>query len=132
MRHPLTVVFVSLFFLSCGNENKKPQDILEKKVMQAILWDLSKSDVFLNEFAGKNDTAFNRLKESVVLYGEILQMHKTNRDKFKKSLSWYQQHPDEMKTILDSLQAHQNRIMQQGNTPGIQPTEVPVIDTSKS
>ena len=95
--------------------------------MQKLMWDMLRADVFLIDYAGKGDTAFNRSKESIVFYQKVLKLHNTSKEEFKKSFDWYQQHPDEMKVILDTLQGRQNIIMQERGKPAAKPE----IDTIK-
>ena len=85
--------------------------------MQELMWDMLRADVFLIDYAGKGDTAFNRSKESIAFYQKVLTLHNTSKDEFKKSLDWYQQHPKEMKIILDTLQGRQGNIIQEQNKP---------------
>ena len=85
--------------------------------MQELMWDMLRADVFLIDYAGKGDTAFNRPKESIAFYQKVLALHNTSKQEFKKSLDWYQQHPKEMKIILDTLQGRQGKIVQEQNKP---------------
>ena len=85
--------------------------------MQELMWDMMRADVFLIDYAGKSDTAFNRSKESILFYQKVLTLHNTSKEEFKKSLDWYQQHPKEMKIILDTLQSRQGNIVQEQNKP---------------
>ena len=85
--------------------------------MQELMWDMLRADVFLIDYAGKGDTAFNRSKESIAFYQKVLTLHNTKKEEFKRSLDWYQQHPKEMKIILDTLQSRQGNIIQEQNKP---------------
>ena len=110
-------VFLVILFFSCNQDNKVPGNIIEPVRMQELMWDLFKSDAFITNFAGKNDTAFKQLKESVILYRQVFEIHKTNKEEFKKSLDWYQLHPVAMKKILDTLQGRQSKIIQERSKP---------------
>jgi hypothetical protein len=116
-------LLVVLFVLSCKDENKIPKDVIAKNRMQELLWDMSRADAFLTNFAGKNDTTFNRAKETVALYKQVFQVHQTTREEFKKSLEWYQQHPAVMKIILDTLQTRQSKIIQERSKPKTFPAD---------
>ena len=98
----LLPVFLSIIFFSCIQDNKVPGNIIEPVRMQELMWDLFRSDAFITNFAGKGDTTFKQLKESVLLYRQVFEIHKTNKKEFEKSLEWYQQHPSAMKSILDT------------------------------
>lgn len=121
--------YLSIFFFSCKQDNKVPGNIIEPVRMQELMWDLFRSDAFITNFRGKpGDTAFNQLRESVLLYRQVFEIYKTNKEEFKKSLGWYQQHPVAMKKILDTLQGRQNKIMQERSKP----VTTPPTDTLKS
>ena len=119
------LVFV---FFSCTQVDNVPKEIIEKPRMQELLWDMIRADVFLSDYSGKGDTAFNRVAESISFYQKVLAIHNTNKDEFKKSLTWYQQHPKAMKTILDTLQGRNNKIMQERGRPSL----APISDTIQS
>lgn len=122
-------LFLFISFFSCTQDNKVPGNIIEPVRMQELIWDLFKSDAFITNFRGKpGDSAFNQLKESVLLYRQVFEIHKTNKEEFKKSLEWYQRHPVAMKRITDTLQGRQNKIMQERSKPA---TTLPT-DTLKS
>jgi hypothetical protein len=101
--------------VSCNQGNKIPKEIIDRQHMQELMWDMLRADVFLIDYAGKGDTAFNRSKESIAFYQKVLTFHNTSKEEFKKSLDWYQQHPKEMKVILDTLQSRQGNIVQEQN-----------------
>jgi Domain of unknown function (DUF4296) len=125
----LFAVFLTIIFFSCKQDNKVPGSIIEPVRMQELMWDLFRADAFITNFRGKpGDTAFNQLKESVLLYRQVFEIHKTNKEEFKKSLTWYQLHPVVMKRITDTLQGRQNKIMQERSKPAI----IPPTDTLKS
>jgi Domain of unknown function (DUF4296) len=106
-----------------------PGNIIEPVRMQELMWDLFRADAFITNFRGKpGDTAFNQLKESVLLYRQVFEIHKTNKEEFNKSLAWYQKHPVAIKKILDTLQGRQSKIMQERSKP----VTTPPTDTLKS
>jgi len=105
------------FILSCNRENHIPKHIIEAERMRELLWDMARADAYVTGFAGKNDSSFNRIKETVNIYRQIFQIHKTNREEFKKSLEWYQGHPVIMRPLLDSLENRRRKIMQERSKP---------------
>lgn len=106
-----------IIFTSCNQDSKIPKEIIDRQRMQELMWDMLRADVFLIDYAGKGDTAFNRSKESIAFYQKVLTLHSISKEEFKKSLDWYQQHPKEMKVILDTLQSRQGNIVQEQNKP---------------
>jgi hypothetical protein len=108
---------LALFILSCKQDNQVPKNIIQQERMQELLWDMARADAFIAGFAGNNDSSFNRIRETVTLYRQIFQIHNTDREKFNKSLAWYQQHPQLLKPILDTLQNRRKEIMQERSKP---------------
>jgi hypothetical protein len=108
---------LALFIFSCKQDNDVPKNIIQQDRMQELLWDMARADAFIAGFAGKDDSSFNRIKETVTLYRQIFQLHNTDREKFNKSLEWYQQHPRVLKPILDTLQNRRREIMQERSKP---------------
>jgi hypothetical protein len=112
------------FILSCNKVDKVPAGIIKQNTMQELIWDMLRADAFVTSFTGKNDSSFNKLSKSISYYRQIFAIHKTNKEEFKKSLNWYQQHPKLMKIMLDTLQNRRNRVMQQRSRPiGIPPAD---------
>jgi hypothetical protein len=97
--------FILFLLLSCSNKDKIPKDILPAEKMQAVLWSMINAGEFLNGYVLK-DTS-NRTAESLKVYGEVLQLHRISKEQFDKSYSYYRQHPELMKVILDSLSKRQ-------------------------
>jgi hypothetical protein len=96
---------------------KPPGGVIESSRMQELMWDLLRADAFITGFAGKGDSTFNQLKESVMMYRQVFEIHKTNKQQFQKSLDWYQRHPQVMRIILDTLQLRQKRVMEERSKP---------------
>lgn len=112
---PILLLF--FFLISCSGKNKIPQGVLPKQKMQAVLLDMLKADEFLTGYVFPNDSALNRKQESIQLYEQVFRIHQTDRDEFKKSLSFYQAHPSLMKEILDSLNKKQASLSTQRVKP---------------
>ncbi len=128
MRIIFLLSLLVFIFFSCTQADTIPKEIIEKPRMQELIWDMIRADVFLSDYSGKGDTAFNRVAESISFYQKVLTIHNTTKDEFKKSLIWYQQHPKVMKTILDTLQGRNNKIMQERGRPNL----APMIDTMQT
>ena len=91
-----------LLFISCKN-NTIPKDVLSENKMRTVLWDMLRADEWVN-YEQNVDTATNRDKRSKELYQQVFQINGITAAQFKKSFQYYQNHPDQLKPLLDSLQ----------------------------
>jgi len=105
------IVFLFFGFLfSCSSKTNK--DILPPEKMEVVLWDLMRSDEFALNFI-KPDSSKTIKDESLQLYDKIFQIHKIDKDRFKKSFIYYKNNPQLLQPILDSIEVHLNKY----NTP---------------
>lgn len=99
----IRVCIITLFlFFSCKQKTKIPDNVLPPGKMEKVLLDMLRADEFLNQ--KKSDTSippdsFNR----TVVYNSVFLAHKINQEKFRKSFSYYESHPDMLKIVLDSM-----------------------------
>lgn len=100
------LVAVLLFLFSCGSKTAVPKDIISVNNMTSLLWDVMLADVLASN-RYPSDTA-KRFDTSVVLYKQITKAHGTTQQQFKKSMQFYEGHPDLLKIIIDSLQKRSN------------------------
>ena len=98
------VIFITAFYVACKNDNNVPGGILPPKQMQAVLWDLMRADQFVIRYILPKDSTFIKSLESIKLYQQVFNLHEISKEKFEKSFSYYQRHPDLLKVIMDSLQ----------------------------
>ena len=110
MYRPNLVLLILLIFLNCSGKNEIPADILSKEKMQEVIWDMIRADEFVTIFILKNDSAINRLAESSQLYDQVFFIHDITKVRFQKSLAFYRNHPDQLKIIIDSLNAKENSL----------------------
>lgn len=110
MRGVISILAV-LFFASCSQKNKIPKGIIAQQKMRTIMWDLMRSDEFINNFLLK-DSSVDRKKESIFLYEQVFKLHEINQEQFKKSLAFYQSRPDLLKVITDSLHIDEKKAME--------------------
>ena len=95
-----------LVLVSCTN-NELPKDVLPEKKMQTIVWDMLRADEWLN-YEQTRDTTFDRNKRSKELYQQVFQANGITAAQFKKSFQYYQNRPDLLKPLFDSLQKKGN------------------------
>ena len=115
MRYFLITCFFLLFF-SCTNRDKVPDNVLSPKKMQSVLWDMLRADQFVATYVVK-DTGLNKKQESIKLYQQVFQIHNISKEKFQKSLEFYQNRPDLLKVILDSIFNNQRTMMERLHQP---------------
>ncbi len=137
MRYPLLFTcLLTLVLISCVNKDKVPDGILSKEKMKSILYDLARSDQFVADFVSK-DSNLDKKKESLVLYEKVFALHGVKRDEFKRSFDFYRDHPDQLKTVMDSLnnlaRRKEQEAFQSQVTPPGNPNPVTTVnaDTTK-
>lgn len=108
MRVALVFIFLT-GALACTNSAKTPADIFPKEKMEKILWDMMLADRYSNQYLLKDSATKNVKLETIKLYEQVFQVHKTNRSEFVKSFKYYLNRPDLTKVIFDSLAARGNR-----------------------
>jgi Domain of unknown function (DUF4296) len=102
MKCTVTKLVLLIFLSSCGSKNNLPQGILKKEKMQAVLWDVLRADAFTFQFITKDSTKKPEA-EMAKLQQQVFAVHKTTREEFYKSYSYYKSHPDILQPMLDSM-----------------------------
>jgi hypothetical protein len=115
---------ISLF--SC--QSSVPKDVIPPAKMKSVLWDMMQADEVINYYS-PTDSTFQTLSKQVDYYQKVFAVHKIKKEDFTKSLTYYENHPAQLKTILDSLQKFGERL-QKGDT--LKKQDKPeVIDTPR-
>lgn len=110
MRTIVSILAVILF-IGCINKNKIPETVLPQDQMRNVMWDLMRTDQFVDNFIKKDSTLVLKT-ERAKLYEQVFQLHVTSREVFKQSLDFYQSRPDLLKVITDSLRNNERKAMQ--------------------
>jgi hypothetical protein len=110
MRFFLFIILIISIF-GCIRDNKVPKDVIPQNQMRKIMWDLMRADAYVNDFVMKDSTRDKKV-ESAKLYEKIFDIHSTNRETFKKSITFYQSRPDLFKAISDSLRIDEKKSQQ--------------------
>jgi hypothetical protein len=105
MMRSIVVVCLLTIFLACG---KNPNSILPINQMKVVMWDMFNADNWYYQIAIKDSTAHNN-KMNVALYQQVFQQDDITKEQFYKSYKYYQSHPYQMKTLLDSTEAYGKR-----------------------
>ncbi len=103
MRIGLLIVLLLIFTVGCKNKNGIPNSVMPQKKMQAILWDMMRADQFLTDYVLNKDSSLNKTTESLKYYQQIFAIHKTNKEEFQHSFSFYKSRPILLKAIMDSI-----------------------------
>ena len=96
------ILLSSILILSCRSE-KQREGILPEKKMRVVLWDMTRADQFLTDFVFSRDTSLNKLDESLKMYNRIFAIHQVTKEEFRQSFQYYREHPDLLKSLLDSV-----------------------------
>lgn len=67
------------------------------------MWDMLRAGEFVSSYVAYKDTGTNRFAATNAIYQQLYTIHKITEDQFKTSWKYYQEHPTDMKAILDSL-----------------------------
>ena len=102
----ILIIFISTFIFSC--QESIPFGIIKPSKMQEVLWDVLRADALSHEIV-KSDPSKSLSDENIRLTKKVFLIHNISEEEFQKSYSYYTQHPDKMKNMLDSLNAQQIR-----------------------
>jgi hypothetical protein len=106
MRRLFSIVTLSIVIYSCRGKEAIPANVMPREKMQEVLWSMLNAGEFINGYVLTKDSV-DKVLEGAKIYGQVFQVHKVTREEFERSFSWYKQHPELMKVILDSLSKKQ-------------------------
>jgi|LauGreDrversion4_2_1035121.scaffolds.fasta_scaffold00652_18 hypothetical protein len=95
---------------SCGNDNQVPSGVLPPDKMQELVWDMMRADQFVVSFALPVDSTLQKDKEKIKWYNRVLAIHQVSEKEFKESFAYYQDHPNLMAVIMDSIARKEEKI----------------------
>ena len=93
-----------VFITSCTN-GKLENAELPFDTMKVVVWDLMNVNEW-NNVRVVNDTVARKLRDDRVQYQLVFSWHHITKDQFYKSFTYYEQHPDKMKLLIDSVRAY--------------------------
>src|ERR1700733_15474509 len=102
------IILLPFVLIACKRKNQVPDDILPPSIMQAVLWDITRSDFFVADYVIRKDSSLNRRTESVKLYQQIFDLHHVTKESFEQSFRYYKDHPALLKAVIDTITAHAN------------------------
>ncbi len=105
-RVTLAILLIAIF--SCKNKKDIPSDVLKPEKMQLVLWDMIRADQLSQEIL-LHDSSRKVQPENLKLYSKVFQAHKISNEKFKTSFAFYQDRPDLLRVIFDSIHVKRTR-----------------------
>jgi len=102
MRQILLVVSVLILLLPAC-KSKRNSSVIPPDKMELVLHDMMRADKFLADYVLNKDTTKKIDSESIKLYQQIFAIHQITGEQFQKSFTYYKEHPDQLRAIMDSL-----------------------------
>ena len=99
----IPAIVTVVFFFSCRSAETIPDDVLPPERMEKILWDMVRADQLVTDYLLPRDTTLKPDTESIRMYQQVFRIHRISREEFKRSLDFYQSHPDFLKPVVDSI-----------------------------
>jgi Domain of unknown function (DUF4296) len=110
MRYFFLAFSCFLIILGCSNKKKLPAGIFPRDEMEDVIWDMMRTGQFLNNFVLYKDTSINVPQETKKWYDKVYQLHGITKAQFDKSYTYYRQHSELMKEVLDSISRRTNNV----------------------
>lgn len=95
------MIILGVVICSCNGRNVKIKS-LSFDTMKVVMLDLMNAEQ-LNNFISIKDTSLRRSKNNLKLYLQVFSIHHISKEQFYFTYQYYEEHPDKMKTLLDSL-----------------------------
>ena len=103
----ILIIATSVLFYSC--KETVPSGIIKQNKMQEVLWDMLRADALSHQIANSDSTKLAD-DERAKLKRQVFKIHNITEDQFDKSYSYYVQHPEIMRNMLDSLNSQKIRV----------------------
>jgi hypothetical protein len=97
----ITLLLVSLD--ACQSSHSVPRGILPPEKMELVLYDLLRSGNLVNNFIIAKDSTVSKDQEHIKWINRVLTFHRVSEADFKKSFTYYQEHPELMSVMMDSI-----------------------------
>lgn len=91
-----------LILFSCSNA-APPRGVPDPEKMKSLIWDLARTDELVN-YRKMRDSSYNSIEKTVTVYDTVLSIHGLTKEQFQQTLAYYNQHPELLQPIFDSLQ----------------------------
>jgi hypothetical protein len=97
----LFIVFFAVALFACKGKQTNLK-ILPVSSMKLVLWDILKADEWYTQTVIR-DTLHKRVNENFQLYEQVYKVHHISKEQFYASYKFYETHPDQFKTLIDSV-----------------------------
>src|SRR5688572_26923951 len=95
------LLFLLLLIGACKGESV-PKDIFPPEKMEAVLYDIIRADEYVDH-SSLADSTYRQLTKRTTLYDSVFHLHSINKKEYERSMKYYENRPDLLKVILDSL-----------------------------
>jgi hypothetical protein len=95
------LAFFALFLFACKGKQAS-KNVLPVSSMKLVLWDILKADEWYIQTAIR-DTLHKRVNENFQIYEQVYKIHHISKEQFYSSYKYYETHPDQFKTLIDSV-----------------------------
>jgi hypothetical protein len=106
MRRTIIAFMIVALIISCKSKEK---EIISLPEMKLVMWDMLNADALYNQIIIKDSTARIN-KENLRFYQDVFNIHHITKERFYNSYRFYASHPDNMKILIDSLNAYGGRM----------------------
>ena len=114
-------IFLKFFLIVCAASCSSSGDVLPKSKMEKVLWDIAQSSEFLNGYVYFKHPEQNRAVLNNAMLERIFKIHGITKEQFDKTMNHYRKKPDDLKIVVDTIVARQQRL--QGKvTPSLSPS----------
>lgn len=94
-------LLLAFLLISCSGDDI-PGDVLDREKMEDVMWDMLRADEMFSVYSERGAT-FPGIGQNTELYDKVFQLHGVDKNHFRRSLEFYQSHPDIFQEVLDSL-----------------------------
>ena len=117
----LFVVVVVFVFFAC-KQKTVDKNVLPVNTMKLVMWDMLKADEWYTQTAIR-DTLHKRLDENFQIYEQVFKIHHLTKAQFYTSYKFYEAHPDQFKTLIDSVLAvgDRDKVVEKTNPVPVNP-----------
>lgn len=103
----VATVLVLFMAAACGSSGH--DGILPADKMQVVMWDMMRADELAMDATARDTARNSMLSHAIGYYQQVFAVHDITKEEFYRSLAYYQEHPDQNKVLMDSVQAIGNR-----------------------